>query len=92
VVPKSTNTEAVTAVDAEEKLTDEGDEEVQTESHPSQASKESAASENVQVHPVIIPVIGDIVPNPPINNEPKKNRLLFKFVQRLFVEYQQNSK
>ena len=49
VVPKSTNTEAVTAVDAEDKLTDEGDEEVQTESHPSQTSKESAASENVHV-------------------------------------------
>ena len=71
-VPKSTNTEAVTAVDAKEKLTDEGDEEVQTESHPSQASKESATSENVQVHPVIITVIGDIVPNPPINNEQNK--------------------
>ena len=70
VVPKSTNTEAVTAVDAKEKLTDEGDEEVPTESHPSQASKESATSENVQVHPV--PVIGDIVPNPPINNEQNK--------------------
>ncbi|CAB4017210.1 Hypothetical predicted protein [Paramuricea clavata] len=41
VVPKSTNTEAVTAVDAEKKLTDEGDEEVQTESHPSQKGKET---------------------------------------------------
>ena len=43
VVPKSPNPEAVTAVDAEGKLTDEGDKEVQAESRPSQASKESAA-------------------------------------------------
>ncbi len=34
--------------------------------------KEPATSENVQVHPVIITVIGDIVPNPPINNEQNK--------------------
>ena len=42
VVPKSTDTKAVTAVDADEKLTDEDNEEVQSESCPSQASKESA--------------------------------------------------
>lgn len=75
VVPKSTDKEAVTAIGAEEKLIDEGDEEVQTESCPSEASKGSAASENVQVQKVhlgTIPVVGDIVPNPPIHNEQKK--------------------
>ena len=64
VVPKATNTDTVTAVSVEEKLADEGHE-VQTESHPSQTSKEPTASENVQVHPVTIPVIGDIAPNSP---------------------------
>ena len=63
VVPKSTNPEAVTAVDAEGKLTDEGDKEVQAE---------SAAIKNAQVQPVTIPAMGDIVLNPPINSEQKK--------------------
>ena len=64
MVPKSTNTDTVTAVSVEEKLADEGHE-VQTESHPSQTSKEPTSSENVQAHPVTIPVIGDIAPNSP---------------------------
>ena len=72
VVPKSTNPEAVTAVDAEGKLTDKGDKEIQAESRPYQASKESAAIKNAQVQPVTIPAMGDIVPNPPINSEQKK--------------------
>ena len=69
MVPKFTDKEAVTTVGAKEKLTDEGNEEVQTESCPSQASKEFAASENVQVR-----------------------KVLFEFVQKLFVENQQNTK
>ena len=55
----------MTAVDAKGKLADEGDKEVQAESRPSQASKESAASKNAQVQPVTIPAS-------PINSEQKK--------------------
>ena len=71
-LPKSTNPEAVTAVDAEGKLTDAGDKEVQAESRPFQASKESAAIKNAQVQPVTIPAMWYIVSNPPINSEQKK--------------------